>query len=186
MQAISEVQPIREKKHGKKKNKTSQQKHVPWHDELLSHVSPSSSSDDDSSTINLVEVSTGGQRNLENEAENFARAYKRAAGRRCCYVNRRKTHDIMERCMDIAESLEADGPPSLFVIVLHESVCTDDTRMVPMLTYLEHLRGGWAFSTKPFRCKTLQKEPQVVVFAARAPAEKYVSDHWAFWTRTDS
>lgn len=173
-----------------KKRRTAKRKkhqHRPWHDELLSHISPCGSSSDDSPTINLVEVSTGGQRNLESEAENFARAYKKAAGRRCCYINRRKNHDIMERCMDIAESLEeADGSPPLFVIVLRESICTDDMRMVPMLTYLEHLRGGWAFSTKPFRCKILQKEPQVVVFAAKAPAEKYVSDNWAFWTRTDS
>lgn len=91
----------------------------------------------------------------------------------------------MDRCLEIAEKSDKQGKAApLFVIVLRESICREDIRIVPMLTYLEHLRGGWAFSTKPFRCKTLCKEPKIVVFAAKAPAEKYVSDHWTFWTRT--
>lgn len=105
-------------------------------------------------------------------------------GMRCCYVNRSKPHAITERCYELAEQLEQQGTSSaLFVVVLRESICADDFRMVPMLTYLEHLRSGWAFTTRPFRSRTLRKECKVVVFGTKAPEDKYVSDHWTFWVK---
>ena len=131
----------------------------------------------------IVRAQSRGQRNLENEAENFAKAYKRTTGVKCHYVNRHKQHEIMDRCMEIVEEgLDAKSP--LFVIVLRKSICTDDSRIVPMLTHLKHLSGGWAFSTKPFRCKTLDKEPSIVVFVAKAPpAKTNVSRHWKVWPK---
>lgn len=146
-----------------------------WHHELLHEL------DAQPGIIQLVEVRD--RNKLQDEAVKFARFYKRARGKRCCYSNHAKRSSTMARCREMAEGCSA-GSRSLFVVVLHQSVCNNKIRMVPMLNYLEHLQGGWVFRTRPFSARNLEVEQQVVVFAAKAPEEKYVcGEKWMFWEK---
>lgn len=147
-----------------------------WHHELLHEL------DAEPGIIQLVEVN-GDAGKLQQEAIRFARFYRKAKGKRCCFSNHIKKKSTMAKCREMAGKCRA-GSRSLFVVVLHKSVCKDKMRMVPMLNYLEHLQGGWVFKTCPFSARDLGAEQQVVVFADKAPEEKYVcGERWMFWER---